>query len=133
MTVTREDIDRVVSDQQFLDEILTKLRCDSHELGELKATIAVNYGMPFNSSSEVFSGGRLAQVADTKKNATQMFVQVVEHLSQIPPITGVSIRRSGGEDDPKAEAIIELHRGGEVTEIGRVRILDNFSEHWNVE
>jgi 8-oxo-dGTP pyrophosphatase MutT (NUDIX family) len=47
---------------------------------------------------------------------------------------GVSIRRVGREDDPKAQIVVELSLSdGSMMELGREFLSSNFSTHWNIE
>lgn len=48
-------------------------------------------------------------------------------------IKSVGIRRSGGENDPNTEIIVEIqYSDGEYMELGRENISSNFSHWWNV-
>ena len=47
-------------------------------------------------------------------------------------ITGVSIRRVGGEYDPLSEVVLEIDYNGQTIELGREKIYSNFSSYWNV-
>ena len=66
---------RLEESDEIRRKLLDRLTKDSHEAGEVKATMMVNFGKPFDG----FPGGRIAQIVERGWSATKMFVAIAEH------------------------------------------------------
>lgn len=61
-----------------LDKIVSKLAYDARQLGEVRATLMVNFGIPY----EGFEGGKLEHWVDNDWRVMKMLVSVLEKLTK---------------------------------------------------
>lgn len=67
---------RIDEDEEFRRGVIDKLGKDADQLGQIRATLKLNFGKP----SEDFDGGRIAPIADTGTSTHRMLVDVLVWL-----------------------------------------------------